>query len=156
MPAVIVESPVGALALVERDEHLVRVTWQTDAVDEPETKTPLLAEAQSQVAAYFEGRTWHFDLPLKPAGSAFQQSVWTAMCKIPPGSTQTYGELADAVGGVARAVGGACGANPIPIVIPCHRVLAAAGKLGGFSGGGGPETKRRLLIHEGALPRELF
>ena len=161
MPQITVESPVGPLTLIETDGHLTRLTWKTpsdwNAAEPVENEpTPLLAEAARQLSAFFSGETLTFELPLKPAGTAFQQAVWDAMCKIPPGETQSYGELADAVGGVARAVGGACGANPIPIIIPCHRVLAAGGRMGGFSGSGGVETKRFLLAHEGALPKELF
>jgi methylated-DNA-[protein]-cysteine S-methyltransferase len=87
---------------------------------------------------------------LLPAGSVFEQRVWAAMQQIPYGKTQCYGELAAMIGSAARAVGGACGRNPIPIVIPCHRVLAKAG-LGGYSGQGGLATKQTLLSLEGAL-----
>ena len=85
-----------------------------------------------------------------PQGSPFETRVWAAMRQIPYGETRCYGDLADAVGSAARAVGRACGSNPIPIVIPCHRVLAKSG-LGGYSGQGGLATKRRLLALEGAL-----
>ncbi len=86
------------------------------------------------------------------AGSPFQQAVWRALCRIAPGATQSYGDIARSVGapGAARAVGQACGANPIPLLVPCHRVLAAGGKLGGFSGG--LDWKRRLLAHEAVWP----
>ncbi len=86
------------------------------------------------------------------AGSPFQQAVWRALCRIAPGTTQSYGQIARRVGspGAARAVGQACGANPIPLLVPCHRVLAAGGKLGGFSAG--LDWKRRLLAHEHAWP----
>ena len=89
-------------------------------------------------------------------GTKFQQSVWKAMSRIPFGETQSYGEIARSLGkpGATRAVGGACGANPIPVLIPCHRVLAAHGKIGGFSGG--LDWKRRLLTCEGRVPESLF
>jgi methylated-DNA-[protein]-cysteine S-methyltransferase len=110
---------------------------------------PLLGEAARQLDAYFAGRLTRFDLALAPTGSPFEQLVWTAMRAIPYGETRCYGELAAAVGSAPRAVGRACGRNPIPIVIPCHRVLARTG-LGGYSGAGGLTTKRRLLMLEGA------
>ena len=94
-----------------------------------------------------------FDLPLAPEGTAFQKRVYAAMQRIPFGGMRSYGELAAELGSAARAVGGACGSNPLPIVIPCHRVVAAGGGLGGFSGGAGASTKTWLLHHEGALPR---
>ena len=90
-------------------------------------------------------------LPLAPAGSPFEKRVWSAMQKIPYGETRCYGDLASDIRSAPRAVGGACGKNPIPIVIPCHRVLAKAG-LGGYSGAGGLDTKQALLRLEGALP----
>ena len=91
-----------------------------------------------------------FDLPLAPAGTAFEGRVWAAMQAIPYGETRCYGDLAEATGSAPRAVGRACGKNPIPIVVPCHRVLAKTG-LGGYSGDGGLVTKQRLLALEGAL-----
>jgi methylated-DNA-[protein]-cysteine S-methyltransferase len=111
--------------------------------------------AAGQLADYFAGRAKRFELPLAPGGGAFERAVWTAMCRIPHGKTKTYGELAEAAGapGAARAVGTACGRNPIPIVIPCHRVTAAGGRLGGYSGLGGLETKRFLLALEGGQGR---
>jgi methylated-DNA-[protein]-cysteine S-methyltransferase len=100
--------------------------------------------------SYFDGRRKRFDLPLRPKGSAFQCDVWDALTRIPYGETMTYGEIADALRGIARSVGTACGANPIPIIVPCHRVVASSGKLGGFSGFGGVATKRKLLALEDA------
>jgi methylated-DNA-[protein]-cysteine S-methyltransferase len=94
-----------------------------------------------------DGDRLAFDLPLAPAGTAYQRRVWQALCDIPPGVTRTYADIARAVGGSPRAVGGANGRNPIPIVIPCHRVVATTG-IGGYSGGDGPATKRYLLDHE--------
>ena len=142
-----VRSPVGSLALTEEDGAIVSVAWSDGSGG---NGSPLLAEAARQLEAYFAGELTSFDLPLRPAGSTFEQRVWTAMRRIPYGSTQCYGELAAAIGSAARAVGGACGRNPIPIVIPCHRVLARTG-LGGYSGRGGLATKQTLLSLEGAL-----
>jgi methylated-DNA-[protein]-cysteine S-methyltransferase len=101
--------------------------------------------------AYFAGELKEFDLPLKPSGNDFQQVVCKAMSAIPYGSTRTYGEIAEELGTYGQPVGQACGANPIPVIIPCHRVLSANG-LGGFSAEGGVETKIALLKHENAYP----
>ena len=114
----------------------------------PATAAALLAEAAAQLDAYFAGKLTRFDLPLAPSGSPFETRVWTAMQAIPYGETRVYGDLAELVGSAPRAVGRACGSNPIPIVIPCHRVLAKTG-LGGYSGAGGLATKRHLLALEG-------
>jgi methylated-DNA-[protein]-cysteine S-methyltransferase len=140
-------SPIGMLTLCEEDGAIVSISWG-EAVGA--NGSPLLAEAARQIEAYFAGELEDFDLKLRPAGSAFEQRVWTAMQRIPYGKTQGYGELAASIGSAARAVGGACGRNPIPIVIPCHRLLAKAG-LGGYSGQGGLATKQTLLSLEGAL-----
>jgi len=142
-----ISTPVGNLVLGEIDGALVSVRWSPERAA---NGSPLLAEAARQLDAYFAGSLTDFDLPLRPAGSAFEQSVWMQMQKIPYGRTRCYGDLADAIASAPRAVGGACGKNPIPIVIPCHRVLAKTG-LGGYSGSGGLKTKQALLALEGAL-----
>ena len=147
MPSCSLPSPVGMLTIEEADEKIAAIRW---ADDPPGNGSPLLAEAARQLEAYFAGRLSRFDLPLAPAGSPFETRVWAAMRQIPYGETRCYGELAASVGSAPRAVGRACGANPIPIVIPCHRVLAKGG-LGGYSGAGGLTTKRHLLALEGAL-----
>lgn len=146
MPTLNVPSAIGPLTLEERDGAIVRLGWG-DAPDDPADgrPTPLLAEAARQVAAYFAGTLTGFDLPLAPPGSDFQKRVWRAMAEIPYGDTWTYGELARRAETVPRAVGGACGANPIPVILPCHRVVAANGGAGGFSGKGGLATKSALL-----------
>lgn len=146
--AVTVPSPVGALTVTEQAGAIVRLSWHDAAP--ASAPTPLLAEAARQLAAYFDKCLEDFDLPLRPAGSLFQQAVWLAMCRIPAGATRSYGAIAAEVGAPARAVGGACGSNPIPIIIPCHRILATGGSLGGYSGAGGTETKLFLLALEGA------
>src|SRR4029077_5281737 len=148
MPSLSIPSPVGQLHIEEQDGAIVAIRW----ADAPAGNgSPLLAEAARQLAAYFDGRLSQFDLPLAPDGSPFETSVWSAMQAIPYGEARCYGDLAHRVGSAPRAVGRACGKNPIPIVIPCHRVLAKAG-LGGYSGEGGLATKQRLLALEGALP----
>ena len=116
---------------------------------------PLLAELARQLRAYFAGALKRFDLPLDPQGTSFQKRVWTQLQAIPFGETRSYRQVADAIGAgnAVRAVGAANGANPIPIVIPCHRVIGSGGKLVGY--GGGLELKKRLLELEGAWTAEL-
>nr|WP_320009968.1 methylated-DNA--[protein]-cysteine S-methyltransferase [uncultured Desulfobulbus sp.] len=111
----------------------------------PPGSHPLLTEAEQQLCAYLAGKLYDFDLPLAPSGTAFQQQVWQELLTIPYGQTRTYGELARHLGSVgkARAVGGAAHVNPIAIVIPCHRLIGAGGKLTGF--GGGLPMKQTLL-----------
>jgi methylated-DNA-[protein]-cysteine S-methyltransferase len=145
-----VDSPVGGLEVEATGDAIIAVHWSDDVANMPPV-TGLLAEARQQLDAYFARRLNVFDLPLAPAGSPFERDVWRQMCDIPYGETMTYGAMADAVGGVARAVGTACGSNPIPVIIPCHRVLGAGNRMVGYSGRGRVETKRWLLVHEGAL-----
>jgi methylated-DNA-[protein]-cysteine S-methyltransferase len=147
MPSLSISSPIGQLTIDEENAAIVAIRW----ADMPAGNgSPLLAEAARQLDAYFAGQLSHFDLPLAPAGSSFETRVWSAMQLIPYGETRSYGDLADMIGSAPRPVGRACGHNPIPIVIPCHRVLARSG-LGGYSGQGGLVTKQRLLALEGAL-----
>ncbi len=138
-------SPLGPLTLVEEDGHVVALTW--GAVAEGGS-TPLLEEAGRQLAEYFARRRQAFDLPIRLEGG-FQGQVQRAMLAIPQGETRTYGDLAKALGAMPQSIGQACGANRLPILVPCHRVLGAQG-LGGYSGAGGIETKVWLLRHEGA------
>lgn len=147
MPQHSFNSPLGPLTVTEEDGVLVSLDWGWACQTE---QTPLLLEAQAQLDAYFDRKIHIFDLPMAPNGTEFQQRVWAAMTMIPYGQTRSYGDLARQVGSGARAVGTACGLNPLPILIPCHRVLAAGGALGGYSGDEGVETKRRLLRLEGA------
>ncbi|MCQ4162188.1 methylated-DNA--[protein]-cysteine S-methyltransferase [Roseomonas sp. GC11] len=142
MPQLSFLTPLGTLTLSEEDGAIVALDWGRGRDQE---ETPLLLAARDQIQDYFDGQRSRFDLPLAPYGSTFQKKVWAALCDIPAGETRSYAELALAVGSVARAVGQANGANPIPILIPCHRVIGAGGRLGGYSGGEGPETKRYLL-----------
>lgn len=148
MPQISINSPIGALTVFEFDDQIVALDW--GFVDEMEP-SPVLEEAKKQLNAYFSGALAHFDLPLAPDGTDFQKAVWDAMCKIPAGKTATYKELAAAAGSpkAFQSVGTACGLNPIPIIIPCHRVVATGDKPGGYSGHGGLETKRALLKIEG-------
>lgn len=144
-------SPHGDLTVSEDDGHIVALDWGWSSWQQ---ETPLLIEAKRQLDAYFDGDRRDFDLPLAPTGTAFQKAVWAALRQIPYGAVRTYGDLAATLKTHARAVGLACGRNPLPILIPCHRILAASGALGGYSGGEGPETKAALLRLEGAPFRE--
>jgi methylated-DNA-[protein]-cysteine S-methyltransferase len=159
------DSPAGNLVVREQAGAIVGLAWlrprqgaegRSRPADSgrPGEPSALLVEAARQLHEYFAGRRQTFDLPLSPAGSAFHQKVWRRMRDIPFGRTATYGDLARDLGCAAQPVGSACAANPIAIVIPCHRVVATTG-LGGFSGGAGVESKRFLLHHEGALDPEL-
>lgn len=141
-------SPLGPLTVFEAAGAVVALEWGRAAEG---AETLLLTEARQQLDAYFDGRLTRFDLPLRPAGTAFQKSVWALMVEIPFGAVRAYGDLAGDLGSAPRAVGGACGRNPIPIVIPCHRVVGAGGGLGGYSGPGGVDTKAALLRLEGAV-----
>jgi len=139
-----VETPVGPFRLTGCDGVIVGAEWRAG----PAPTTPLLRRALEQVTDWFAGRRQAFDLPLAPA-EGFAARMRAAMLAIPYGETRTYGEIARDLGVSAQAVGQGCGANPLPLIVPCHRVLAADG-TGGYSGGGGVETKIALLRHEGA------
>ena len=149
-----VESPVGPLTITAEGGAITRVDFGAGGSRSAGGNT-LLAEAARQLTAYFDGSLRVFDLPIAPRGTPFRLRVWAAMQAIPYGETRSYGALAQALGTAPRAVGGACGANPIPLVVPCHRVVGTGGGLGGFSGGAGCDTKRHLLAHERALPPAL-
>lgn len=137
-------TPAGSITVSEEDGAIVSLDW---GWGRDQTETPLLRRARDELQAYFDGERHGFDLPLRPAGSPYRQRVWEALCAIPYGAVRTYAQIAREAGGSARAVGGANAANPIPILIPCHRVVAAGG-IGGYSGGDGLATKRLLLAIE--------
>jgi len=145
MPSLTVSTHFGPLTLQEHDGAIVRLDWHGDGHDQ----TLLLDEAAGQLRAYASGTLQVFDLPVRVAGSDFQRDVCAHISAIPFGEIRTYGDIALALGKPAQAVGAACGGNPIPVIIPCHRVMGAKG-LTGFSGKGGVETKVALLRHEGA------
>ena len=143
-----VPSPVGTLTLFSDGEAINVIEWGRG----PDAQSsPLLDEAARQLNAYFDGSLRVFDLPLDPAGTEYQRKVWSAFAQIPYGEIRTYGDIAGNLSSHARAVGLACGANPIPVILPCHRVIGANGKMTGFSGGAGVETKVQLLTLEGAV-----
>jgi methylated-DNA-[protein]-cysteine S-methyltransferase len=149
MPSLSIPSPIGQLTVDAKNEAIVSIRWADDPFGEPDA---LLKEASRQLDAYFAGRLTRFDLPLALRGTAFDQRVWAAMCAIPYGQTRSYSEIADALDSGPRAVGRACGRNSIPIIIPCHRILARGG-LGGYSGGTGLPTKQFLLDLETRLAK---
>lgn len=149
----IVAFPEMRVGLRTRDDTLVEITYLPPATAERAPANALAARAARQLERYRADPDARFELPLAIDGSAFQQRVWAALCAIPRGRALTYGEMAKQLGSAARAVGQACGANRLPVVIPCHRVVAANG-LGGFAhhtGGFLLEAKRWLLTHEGVL-----
>ena len=142
MPQLSLHSPFGDLTVSEEAGAIVALDW---GWGRDQTPTPLLCRVRDRLDAYFDAAEVTFDdLSLAPAGTPYRQRVWAALRAIPPGQTRTYAAIAAAAGGSARSVGMANAANPIPILIPCHRVVAATG-LGGYSGGEGPATKRLLL-----------
>ncbi|WP_158047744.1 methylated-DNA--[protein]-cysteine S-methyltransferase [Skermanella pratensis] len=143
-----IESPLGRLNLTSLDGALTALDWDTG--ETAADRDAVLDEAARQLRQYFDGHRTVFDLPMRPHGTLFQKRVWAAMVEIPCGRTATYGDLARQLDSAPRAVGGACGRNPLPIVIPCHRVVGGAGK-GGYSGFGGLTTKDWLLGHEALL-----
>lgn len=144
---ILVSTPLGSLTLAEEDGALTQVLFGDCA--EAERRTPLLEEAQRQLAEYFAGMRRSFELPLNPRGTAFQKAVWEVLEAIPYGETRSYGDIARAVGRerAFRAVGMANHKNPIPIIIPCHRVIGADGSMTGY--GGGLDKKKFLLRLEG-------
>lgn len=146
MPRSFIDTPLGPLA-VESDGILItRIFWTDDLLDRANDSTPdILKEAISQLTAYFEGRLKAFTLPLAPAASSRGNALRKVITAIPYGDTASYGALARMIGSGARAVGQACARNPFPILVPCHRVLAANGALGNYSGGRGATTKLGLL-----------
>ncbi len=151
VPLLSLHTPVGDISVAEEDGAIVSVDW---GWGRDQDETALLMRARTQLDAYFDGDLTAFDLPLAPKGSPYRQRVWKALLAIPYGATRSYLDIARDAGGSPRSVGGANGANPIPIIIPCHRVVATNGP-GGYSGGEGLPTKRALLTLEdpsGASP----
>jgi methylated-DNA-[protein]-cysteine S-methyltransferase len=147
LPQLSLHTPLGALTISEDEGMIVALDW---GWGRDQAETPLLLRAKDQMQEYFDGERTSFDLPLAPYGTVYRQRVWAALQAIPYGETRTYRDIAVSAGGVARSVGQANGENPLPILIPCHRVVATHG-LGGYSGGDGIETKRFLLEHEARI-----
>ena len=143
-----VDTPIGPLLLHADHGRLTRIEF--DPATACSSGGPPFPEAEAQLHAYFAGALERFDLPLDPRGTAFQRSVWDALARIPYGSTTTYSQLAAKIGraSACRAVGAANGRNPLPVIVPCHRVIGAAGALTGY--GGGLARKQHLLALEAA------
>lgn len=146
-----VETPIGALTVFEENGAITRLAWAAGRTVRNPKPTPVLKDARDQLKAYFEGRLKRFSLPTAPRGTAYERKIWGALARIPCGQTLSYGSLAQKLSTGPRAVGRACGANPIPIIVPCHRVLGAGGAMHGYSGKGGVDTKAFLLRLEGGL-----
>ncbi len=157
--AITLESPIGLLLIESNGDAITEITLpnkvgqvlprSTKSQDGGAQKENVLDRAETQLSEYFAGNRTDFDLPIELDGTAFQREVWLALAEIPYGKTISYAELASMVGrpSAFRAVGQANGSNPIPIVLPCHRVIASGGGIGGY--GGGLDVKRRLLALEG-------
>ncbi len=149
-----IDSPIGRIEITSDGDAITSLSIEragTLPYDQlPEHSSELLDRAGRQLAEYFAGARRTFELPLAPRGTAFQESIWGQLSQIEWGEVRSYGELGIASGRptAGRAVGGAVGANPIPIIVPCHRVLAADGRITGYSGGDGIPTKMWLLDHE--------
>lgn len=141
LPQLSIHAPFGALTFSEDDGAIVAVDWGWGRDQE---ETALLVQAREQMHEYLDGERLAFDLPTRPAGSTYQQRVWATLLLIPRGQTWTYAAIANRAGGSPRSVAQASRGNPIPIVIPCHRAVAARG-LGGYAEGQGLDTKRYLL-----------
>ena len=146
-------SPIGRLELVEEGGALVAIHFDAPADGSPRHErggSAVLTQAHQQLSEYFAGTRREFDLPLRPAGTEFQRRVWDVLATVPWGTTTTYGAIAARLGlppGASRAVGAANGANPLPVVLPCHRVIGSDGTLTGYAGG--LERKALLLRLEG-------
>ena len=137
-------SSIGIVRLTEEGGAITRIEL-TDVVDASSAPTPLLREAEQQIMAYLEGKRQQLDFSIRTVGTPFQQRVWRALQQIPYGTTCTYGEIATAIGNprASRAVGMACNKNPLLLIVPCHRVVGANGKLTGFAYGA--DAKQWLL-----------
>lgn len=151
METLCIKSIVGELTVFEDGGRIIALDWGRGLDTPRTTANTTLNRAAEALRAYFQSGIDDFDdLPLDPGGTPFQNRVWSAMRKIPHGEVRTYGEVAKLLGSSPRAVGTACGANPIPILIPCHRIVGKA-SLGGYSGDGGLDTKHDLLRLEGYI-----
>ncbi|MCU1409429.1 MAG: methylated-DNA--[protein]-cysteine S-methyltransferase [Rhodoglobus sp.] len=150
-----IDSPIGRIEVTSDGSSVTSLSIERasalplDGI--PERSTPVLDRAVEQLHEYFAGTRTDFDLPVSLAGTEFQKAVWQELVELPFGGVVSYGEIGSATGRATagRAVGGAVGANPIPIIVPCHRVLASDGRITGYSGGNGIPTKVWLLDHEG-------
>ena len=144
-----IESPIGPITLFAKGEKIIGVTLGKRAKAQGQAK--IFQEATRQFESYFQGKLQKFSLPTEVIGTEFQRTVWREIAKLPAGTATSYGVIAGKIGkpAASRAVGAAVGANPIPLIVGCHRVLGSTGKITGFTGGKGIKTKAWLLKHEG-------
>ncbi len=151
MNKTVIDSPIGKIAIFAENEKIIRLDLKTKEKADSVITEKVLFEAEKQLSEYFSGKRKVFELKFEFSGTSFQKSVWKELEKIPFGKTKTYGEIAKAIGNpkAGRAVGSACNKNPLPIIVPCHRVIGANGKLTGFACG--TETKEWLLKHEAEM-----
>ena len=149
-----IRMPFGVLGIREQSGRIVGIDYLPSRTESLEPRTPAAGEAKKVFLAYAENPRQELKLPYTLIASEFEHQVWEAIRDIPPGKVRTYGDIARQVRSIPRAVGGACGRNPLPLIIPCHRVVSAGGNIGGFMGGRDDDPlaiKRWLLRHEGAL-----
>ncbi len=148
--SLVLETPIGAIEVQHQRRKIVKINLHSSS----QARLPegdFENEIERQIQSYFYCASFNFDLPLDLQGTQHQQAVWSSLINIPPGQTKTYGQLAKALTSSAQAVGNACRRNPIPIIVPCHRIVAAQA-IGGFAGqtrGDLITIKRKLLVHEG-------
>jgi methylated-DNA-[protein]-cysteine S-methyltransferase len=150
MDTAVIDAPFGQLRLIAERDTLTGIDFLLEREPAKQPATPVLKETETQLRRYFKNAQHKFDLPMRLDGTPFQLKVWQALCDIPPGAPLTYGLLAKKLGTAPRAIGGACGSNPIPVIVPCHRVVSTGG-LGGFmhTRNDGPlNIKSWLLAHE--------
>jgi methylated-DNA-[protein]-cysteine S-methyltransferase len=153
------ESPIGRLEIIARGDVIVGLTIERDGSlphdSIPAKNSAVIKRAVTQLGEYFAGKRREFSVPVSLTGTQFQNSVWNALTQIPFGAVRSYGDVGMTTGRstAGRAVGGAVGANPVPIIVPCHRVLSSDGRITGYSGGNGIPTKVWLLDHEGIAHR---
>lgn len=147
MPTISFHTRIGNLSLTECHDQITKLSWGSSR---EQHQTTLLISARAELLSYFAGELETFTIPLHPTGTDYQMKVWAQIQSIPHGETRTYSWLSTLTSSSPRAVGGACGQNPIPVLIPCHRVISKSG-LGGYSGGGSTLTKLFLLRLEGTL-----
>ncbi|MEN9970430.1 MAG: hypothetical protein RLZZ229_638 [Actinomycetota bacterium] len=149
------DSPIGLITMFAKGEKVVFLSMGNEAI-KTHGRAKVLVEAEKQLKKYFAGKSRDLNFAVELSGTEFQKSVWAEIAKIPFGEVKTYAEIAAAIGKpmASRAVGGAVGSNPVPLIVGCHRVLGASGKITGYSGGDGLPTKRWLLKLEGIESKE--
>ena len=154
MNKTVIDSPIGKIAIFAENEKIIRISLKTEEKSDSVITEKILLKAEKQLFEYFSGKRRFFELEYEFSGTDFQKSVWRELEKIPFGETKPYGEIAAAIGNpkAGRAVGSSCNKNPLAIIVPCHRVIGAGGKLTGFACG--TEVKKWLLGHEAGLKGE--